>query len=258
MVIRNETRAFEQNGSIPVTLQDQTTPPVIVYANKVTNTTTLSAAAAVNDKVITVVSAAGILVDDYLGLFNLATNRYYVGTVISISVNDLTLDTPLDSDFEIGDTVGTGINDLNVDGSITPQVFVFRGADPGIDVTVDVTRIIIQITTNTGVDFSKFGDIDGGLLNGVVMRRVDGFVQNIFNIKTNADIANLTFDYRELDPLNPSGVNGIISRLTFAGQNKMGVVLRIGPGEMLEFIVQDDLTSLLSFRIVIEGSVAIV
>lgn len=247
---------LETNSSVPVTLQDQTTPPVIVYANKVTNTTTLSIATAVNDYNINVTSSVGITAGDYLGIFSLITNRYYAGTVLSIAANVLVMDTPIDSAFPIGATVGTGIKDMSIDGSVTPQIFSLRGADPGIDVTVDITRIMFQMTTNGSTSFADFGDI-ARLTRGVVIRRVDGAYYNYFNIKSNSELANIAYDYTPVSSFNPSGDYGIVARLTTGGQSKMGVVSRIAPGEDLQVIIQDDLTGILDFSVIFEGSVAI-
>ena len=258
-LINDRQLELETNGSVPVTLQDQTTPAVIVYANQVAATTTIAVApVAVDDYTIEVASITGIIVGHYLGIFSLITNRYYAGIILDITDNVITLDTPLDSDFEIGDTVGSGIRDLSVNGSVTPEIFSLRGADPGIAVTIDVTRVMLQMTTNNAALYTSFGDIVGGLTRGLVVRRVDGSYYNIFNVKTNSEIALIAFDYDALDSSNPSGTSGVKARLTFAGQSKMGVVQRIGPGEDLQVLVQDDLTDLLSFNVVFEGSVAIV
>lgn len=250
---------LEPNGSLPVTVQDQTTPSVFILFNQVEVTTTLAVAAVVDDMSITVASAVGINVGSYIGLFNTTTDRFYVGTVVALpGGNVLDMDTPIDSSFEIGDVVGSGINNLAVDGTIT-QTFTVRGADPGIDVTVDITRIIFQCITDTAVDLSKFGDIVGGLVNGLVLRRVDGTTQNIFNVKTNGDIANIMYDWQPFAADNPvQGVDGFSARLTFAGQSKIGVALRLGPGEDLEFLVQDDLTQIATLKIMAEGHVALV
>lgn len=250
---------LEPNGSVPVTIQDQTTPPFIIYASQVTNETTLAIAAAPDDTDITVTDSTGIIVGDYLGIFNTATDAFYVGTVIGIALNVLSMDTPIDMDFEIGDTVGTGITNMNVDGSTTTQVFTLRGADPGLSVTLDITRIMILCVTDTATELTDFGDISGGLLKGLVMRRADGMINNIFNFKTNIEMKGAMFDWDALEASNPGqGVFGFSGRLTFAGQNKMGVVIRIGPGESLELLVQDNLESLLRLNVIFEGSVAIV
>ena len=117
---------------------------------------------------------------------------------------------------------------------------------------------MFQMTTDSAATYPDFGDITDGLTKGLVIRRVDGTYYNILNVKTNSEIALVAFDYDALNSLNPSGVSGVKARLTFAGQNKMGVVQRIGPGEDLQILVQDDLSDLLSFNILFEGSVAIV
>jgi hypothetical protein len=43
--------------------------------------------------------------------------------------------------------------------------------------------------------------------------------------------------------------------MTYAGQNKHGVTLRIGGGEAIECIIQDNLTGLLSFKIIACGHI---
>jgi LysM repeat protein len=249
---------------LAVNLQDQTTPALFVKANNVTNETTLSATATLGDTTIQVADTAGINVGDYTGLFNLATNRFYVGTVLSITNPGidglLNMDTSLDSQFEIGDTVGTGITDLgSVDGTLaSPVIFAIRGADPGIAVTVDITRIIFSCIATDPVDLTKFADIAGGITNGLVMRRTDGTVFNLINWKTNAELAGSMYDFDVRAATNPvQGVNGFTARLTFGGQSKVGVVIRLAPGENLEFLVQDPLLTdgTFSLEIMAEGHV---
>ena len=98
-----------------------------------------------------------------------------------------------------------------------------------------------------------FGDIGGGLLRGITIRRVDGTTQNILNAKTNGELKSIMFDY-DPETVAQNGQNGFTGRLTFAGQNKLGAVVRLGEGEDLQMIVQDDLTSLVDFEIIAEGS----
>lgn len=237
-------------------VQDQTTPTLFVKANQVTNTTSLAVAAAVGDTQITVDDDTGINLDDYLGLFSVDTDRFYVGTVYSrAGSNVLRLDSPVDSVFAIGDTVGTGVTNLAVNGSVTPQIFSLRGADPGIDVTVDITRIIISCTTSTDVDLTKFADIDP-LTKGLLMRRTDGTVQNIINWKSNAELAGSMYDWTVTSTgVGQQGVDGFYSRLTFGGQSKVGVVLRVGPSENVEFLIQDNLSAISHLEIMFEGHV---
>jgi len=255
------TVRLENDGSIPVTLQDPTTPPFIIYANKITNATTLTAAAVKDDMSVAVTSVTGILVGDYLGIFNLDLDTFYVGSVLSITDLVLGLDTPIDTPLNIGDAVGTGIRNMAVDGSVAPQTFAFRGqVDPGINVNFDITRVMVYCITTTATELADFGDISGGLTKGVVMRKVGVLATtNIFNVKTNIDLKGLMFDMDALSASNPGqGLYGFSGRLTFSGQNKMGVVVRLAPGENLEIIIQDNLSSLIAFYMVLEGSIATV
>lgn len=47
--------------------------------------------------------------------------------------------------------------------------------------------------------------------------------------------------------------DGFTGRLTFGGQSKMGVVIRLNQGEDLQMLVQDDLSTLDSLSIICEG-----
>ena len=102
---------------------------------------------------------------------------------------------------------------------------------------------------------NKFGDL-AKLTRGLAVRRKDGNIVNYFNIKDNSEIAGIMYDWTPSIASNPGqGVDGFYSRLTFAGQDKIGVVVRLGAGEDLQFVVQDDLTGLLSLEIVAEGHI---
>lgn len=240
--------------SIDVFLQDQTSPPVLVYLNKVENRAVLTANFTMDTYNITVNDSTGMSVGDYTGVFNIEGTRYYAGNILEINGNVLTMDTPSDFDFIVGDDVTSGIKDMNVDGSVTPVIFSLR-ADPELDFEVDVTRIIMHITDNTAMDDNRFGGLDA-LTRGIVLRRVDGSFQNIFNVKTNGEMGELAFD-KVYDDKAPSGFFGMTSRLTFAGSNKIGVAIRLGPDEDLQLIIQDDLTGLETFRIMVEGHIVV-
>jgi hypothetical protein len=241
---------LEVNGGLAVNVQDQTTPPVLVYLNQVDGNTTLVDPFIIGETIVNVSSTATISVGDYVGIFNVANARFYVGNVLSVSGNAVTMDTPSDFNFSIGDRFQDGTKEMNVDGSVTPQIFGLR-ADPNLNITVDVTRFIIHILDQTSMDDNKFGGINA-LTNGIVLRRKDGFYQNIFNVKTNGEFGELAYD-KTYDAKAPAGFYGFTSRLTFGGQTKIGVVIRLSPGEDIQLIIQDDLTGLDSFRIMVEG-----
>lgn len=250
---------LEENGSVPVTLQDQTSPTLIVPLNQVSNTTTVLNLGTRDTNTIDVTVTTGFADGAFIVIADLVNNRYYTGYQVgAIAGNTVTLDSRLDFAYAAGATITNGITDMSVNGSVTPQVFGLRVSDPGLPLTVDVTRLMFVATTVNPVDLSKFGDIVGGLTNGIQIRKRDGMFNNIFNAKTNADLASYMFDFNVNTATNPAqGQDGFLGRLTFSGQNKMGVTVRVGPDEDIECIIQDDLSTLTSFSIICEGSVVL-
>jgi len=239
---------------VDAVIQDSTSPLFIVKASHLITETTLTTQTAKEDYIINVTSAASFVVGQYLTIYNVAEDRVFFSEILDINTLAITLDTPLDFEFAIGSVVSVGDNNMNVDGSVTPVIYGIRNPTTAdIPSSVDITRLMFKCLTSSAVDLSQFGNIAGGLLRGVVVRRVDGTYQNVFNAKTNADLKNIMFDF-DIEVASGNQQNGFTGRLTFAGQNKMGAVIRIGPDEDLQIVIQDDLTSLDRFIIVAEGS----
>lgn len=111
------------------------------------------------------------------------------------------------------------------------------------------------------VDLTTFGDL-AELTRGIVFRSVSSTgemtIRNIFNLKSNADLANIAYDFDVYAKTNPQqGVDGFTSRLTFGGQSKIGVVLRLEQDENLEMLIQDDIDGLTKLTVILEGHIAI-
>lgn len=249
---------YHTAGNTDVAIQDQTTRPLIMNFNQVTNSTTLSALAVKGAYTITVTNTTGFTAGKYIIIFDTISSNFSFYTQIGAPAgNVITLDTPLDYAYPIGATVSATITDMSVNGSVTPQVFGLRGADtpPGVEVTVDITRIIFYCVAASAVDLTKFADI-AALTRGLVLRKRNTVVENIFNVKSNAELAGLMYDFSVSAATNPvQGVDGFVARLTFSGQEKIGVAIRLPIGEDLEFIVQDNLSGITLFKVVAEGHV---
>jgi hypothetical protein len=247
-------RFYENTSSVDVNIQDSTANLVIVPVNQLITETTLSTATSIDDLVINVVSATSFLIGQLITIYSVDSNRVYFGYILGINGTAISLDSHLDYTFSIGDFVSVGNDNLSVDGSVTSQVFGVRNpTTQDIPLAVDVTRIIFTILTNNAVDLSKFGDIVGGITRGVLARKVNGVYKNIFNVKTNADFKNIMFDI-DIEVAKGNAQDGITARFTFAGQENLGAVIRLFPNEDLQFIIQDDLSSLSMFKIMVEGS----
>jgi hypothetical protein len=248
---------IESNGARPVNVQDQVTTPIDFFFTQPKGLkTSVAVATSINDYSVEVLDGTNCLVGDYLGMFNAddpRNNRAYFGTILSKSLNVLTLDTPMDHAFKIGDTAACFTRELKVLGSpASPQYFAVEVGSNATQ-SIDITRLMISMTTDTVPNLIKFGDLTS-LTNGIVLRRVNGVLHNIWNVKNNGELANLCFDYDPYVTTNPAqGENGAKFRYTFAGQDKHGVAVRLDPGDRLELIVRDDLTGLLGFRIIAEG-----
>jgi len=237
-----------------VTIQDSTSPLVIVKASQLVTETTTTVITAKDDYIINVTSAASFVVGQYLTIYNVAANRVFFSNILAINTLAITLDSPLDFEFAVGSIVSVGSEEMAVDGSVTPQIFGVRNPTTAdIPLSIDVTRIMFKCLTSSAIELSDFGDITGGLLRGIVIRRVDGTYQNIFNAKTNAELKSLMFDFN-IETVTSQAQDGFTGRMTFAGQNKMGAVIRLGANEDLQIVIQDNLTSLTSFSIIAEGS----
>jgi hypothetical protein len=237
-----------------VIIQDSVSPLLIVKASKLIVETTITSLLAKDDYVVNVTSAASFVVGQYLTIYNVAEDRVFFSTILAINTLAITVDTPLDFEYPAGSIVSVGDNNMNVDGSVTPVIFGIRNPTTAdIPSSVDITRIMFKCLTDAAVDLSKFGDIIGGLVRGLVIRKVDGTYQNIFNAKTNGELKNIMFDF-DIETAGAQGQDGFTGRLSFGGQNKMGAVIRLAPDEDLQIVIQDDLTSLDTFTVIAEGS----
>lgn len=259
--IANFDAAFEtsQAGTtgLGVFVQDQTTPALIIKANKVVQQTTLAVTAVQDAYTVTLTDATGFTTSNSIILTSATGNRYFFADIIGVAGNVITLDSPIDYAFESGQLVSSVVTNMAVNGSTTPEVFGLRGAEPpsGIDLVVDVTRLIFTMKTDSPVSLATFGNLTR-LTRGFLVRHVNGVKNKVFNVKDNAEIAQLMYDFTVYEATNPSqGQDGLVARLTFGGQSKIGVVIRVASLEDLHFIIQDNLSGLQLFEIIIEGHV---
>ena len=190
-------------------------------------------------------------------IFHPASIRFSTFFVTGVAGTTIELDSELDFEYPVGTFVDVSIVDLSVDGSVTRQIFGLRGTGIplGIELTMDVTRIIFEMTCDSAVSLDLFGNI-AELAKGLSLRKRNGTFKNVFNVKTNGEIAGTMLDWYPFAATNPQqGIDGFTARLTFAGPEKLGVAIRLPIGEDLETWVQDNLLGITSFRMYAEGHV---
>lgn len=243
------------DGAADVKVTSRITDPVIVKFNKIETSTTLKADLTLQDKKLVLNSTVNADAGDYVILFSPDSNRVTTATILSVSDDSVFIDSPIDFAYSTGDFVDITTTNMAVNGSVTPQRFGLRGLSPSpVGKTLDIHKVIINCQTSGAVDLSKFGDIASGITNGLLFRSRNGRFFNIFNAKTNGELASLAYDWTPYAATNPQqGQNGFLLRLTFNGEDEMGVALRVAPTFDIEFLVQDDLSSITLLEIVAEG-----
>jgi hypothetical protein len=211
--------------------------------------TTTSAPAAQNATELTLTSVTGITTGQFFGLFDVTSKAFYFGTVLAAPVgNVVQIDSPLCCAYPTGSIFQAVSKNINANGSVTPVTYSIAP-----QTTIRALRVLGSMTTGSPPDYSTFGDIAGGITKGIVLRRNNGVVDNIWNVKKNADFAGLAYDLNIFRAANPQGVDGLAFRYTLNGEDKHGTSILIPPGDRLDLIVQDDLSSLTSFEITVQG-----
>lgn len=244
---------IDEDGSLSVSIKDQTTRSIDFLFGRIDNLTITTSQANIEDRTLTLSSTTGFVDGTVVGVFDADDpNVFYLGTQIGAPVgNVITLDTPIDQTLVSGSSVASTTTNMAVDGSSVTQKFQIGPVGPGSTQIVDITRIMGNILDSSTMDDGKFGGLPA-LTNGVVLRLNNSVIQNIWNVKKNADLKLICHNFTYSDKA-PGGQFGCNWRNTYAGQSSHGVVIELLPGDFLEILVQDDLTGLDDFKMMAQG-----
>ena len=224
------------------------------FYNITATTTTLTVAANAQDESITVASTAGFSVGDPIDLANGIIEESTHPIIIGIAGNIFSLDRPLDSAFAIGDNITKLISNMAVDGSVTPVSFRLS---PHIGDIWHILRFLINMIHGSAADDSRFGSI-ASLTKGVVLRKFDGATgeySTYTNWKNNGD---MVLDMFDVDYGDKAGGGKFSTRGRFSIKSATEAVPKISQadGDYLEFLIQDDLTGVISFIVKAQGHIA--
>jgi len=240
-----------KDGGLAVKLQDPHTRALdLRFIMAVGAPSALAYTTVVDAHTVVLADATGFVDGSYI-LIAEDGDKFYLGTQIGAASNDtITVDSPLDRAYSAGSVVLNTTYNMNVVGSPeAPKIFQIGSA--GATTEIDITRIMGYFQDNVTMGDGKFGSLDP-LVWGCVLRISNGFKTNTWNIKTNADLALLGFDFT-YPPRAPASDDSARFRITYAGQEKHGVTFRLEPGWTLEFIIQDDLSDLTIFNMMAQG-----
>jgi hypothetical protein len=234
-------------------MQDQITPPIdALFAQSISNFTlsadTIASTISTLQYTFTATAGHAIVIGNEILLLDTIADKSFYAIVLNVSVDTITVDRPIDHTFPAASALGRRvITNMAVDGSTTEQIFSVRaGQNPS-----DFTRFIIAMTDDTAMDSGTFGGITA-LTRGLVFRIINSFQKTIFCFKTNGEIAKFCYDVDYVLKA-PAGEFGLNARISFAGQEKHGVALRISGNDVLQWVVQDDLRALSTLRIAAQG-----
>ena len=241
---------------INAVLQDKRSEVVDIYMTNLDDaiTPTLTQGQSIDDQTITVDDATGVL-GTGVHAINISENgRTFQAIVTNVAGNVITFNAPLDMNITVDAVVQIALWNMNINGSVTKKYF---SVSPPTGAKWDITRIIIGMTGESAMDDSTFGNL-ASLTNGVVLRRINGVLENIFVVQNNGGFAERCYD-TEYPTKVPAGIYAFRARRTFAGQEKNGVVIRLDgdSNDRLEFIINDDLSdaSFTKFACVVQGNV---
>lgn len=243
------------NTSIDVALQDQYTRNFAWRAKRILNSVVLSSPTVVGSRTISLVAGHGFIAGDIITL--LESGIPYQGQVIISASESIIVDSPVSYVYTPGQVLSyrTSTN-VNVDGSSTPVIF---NCSP-IGIAWDVTHLTITLIASGDMDDSMFGNIVGGLTNGLVIRKKvsDSLYYNLTGVsfKTNGDFEISGADTQYRDKAGGGGYS-FHANFQFGGQDGFGTVIRLDgtkdPIEELQIIVQDNLSTLTCVQCAIIG-----
>lgn len=243
----------EGNGGIPINIQDQTTRMLDLFFVQATGVLTTVAVEVVTDTYeITLTDTTGFVDGACVGMFS-PTGDYHFACQLGAPVgNTITLDTSSGFNFPVGSYVRTFVRNMAVDGSTTRQIYTVGPVGMGAPIEIDITRVHGVITDNLDMDDSKFGGI-AALTRGCVLRKNNGELLNYANFKSNGCIAIYSGEPINYTDKAGAGEYSAAFKVPFSGPENHGVTIRLEPGDVLEMIIQDDLTGLSSFRMMAQG-----
>jgi len=220
------------------------------------NTDTLDSNASVGDSTIEVSNSSQYAVGNHITIVEGTTAESDILRVQATDGTDpgtLTLDRPLENAFTTASTVISEVDrDLsNGNGTIAAPV-VYQIAPPS-DETWHIRAVILHIEDGTEPTIDKFGGI-ASLTNGIVIRQNNGTKRNLAVIRRNGDMKEY-FGAEHVSFIQKSGggdwaTNGFWE---FATHSRAIVRLVGATSDTLQIIIQDDLTDLSEFEVIIQG-----
>ena len=140
--------------------------------------------------------------------------------------------------------------DLNIDGSTTPSTYEYICADRHMDLS-RFTMFLLDGSVNPG----DFGGISGALTNGCKLEIIDTDGSTVLLDFNNGETIKQNVDFIMLagvdaQPSTYTGDDLLAVRFTVS---RAGSMLRLRKNQIVRFTIQDDLSGITLFRIMVQG-----
>lgn len=240
----------DEISSLSVMTQDLLNNPVNVVFLQDRVSTAIAVNTVLDTRTVSLVTGHGAIVGDTLELAHAGNGFFMQSQILAIAGNVITLDQPINFPYATTDIAVISIKDMNVDGSITRQLFTLK---PLPNQGGHITKIIFEIVGDSAMDAATFGNINK-LINGIVIRikYANGNFKNLINCKDNGDIISSAANHSFLIPKGGNVSHVFSASLSFSD---MGVAVSLdgATDEELQIIIQDNLTGLTRFRMTAQG-----
>jgi len=245
-------------GSTDVFIQDQDTEVLGLFLANVLDTVSILTNTVKDSEEVDVETTGLVPVDgNFLCMQEDGKiTQVEIASVTPIAGDQYTLGIKVPLDYTYTTAGGCSIQnvDMNVDGSITPKPY---GVAPRGPYKWDITRLMVSMILDSAGDDGKFGNLTA-LANGVYFRKEDAASsQNLFNVRDNSDFRVEGYDVVYPTRSGGGGSFGMAARITFAGSDKRGVVVRLDGAALESFVanVRDKLEGIVKFRIKLQGHI---
>jgi len=244
--------------------QDQDTPPVEYFLTRFLNDVTILNPQASRDNTLVLQAGHVVEVGDFIQIYHLdeVQGPRYSQLLVTIVNGDT---------IRVGVFIGYALDPsnivssertsarMNVAGTIDdPIPFLIAPPNGTSGLKWHLTRLMIGMVLDGAPDDSKFGDIAGGVTNGIFFG-IEGDAGDYYlvNIRVNAGFRGSAYDVNYVTRSSPQGGYGLSVRKSFNGMDKYGVVVSLDGALSESFVcyIQDDLSDFIEFGIKVMGHI---
>lgn len=217
--------------------------------------TTPAAPVAAGSSQITFTSVVGFAVGDDIKITNGSVEPTFF-VIVALAGNVVTLDRPVTFAHDVTSTIRliyTNLAQPGLTAAATPLSPVVFTSHIPVGTTVHITNLSVIMTDTAAMDFTSFGGITGGVVNGVVLlAQTDGLVINYTNWKQNLDLDSDAFPVR-YQTKTGGGEYGLSATYNIKESTEAVVYLDGTKGDYFNIRIQDDLTSITNFKVKLQG-----